>query len=164
MVETPKKEKSKVPGPLREDEIAELVDAVLQEDDPFRVPQEMIPDGFTVEWKRQTVFGARAPNQSSYELNLAKTRWEPVSVATHPSFKKLVPSNFTGDTIEKEGLILMIRPKAITEMVEKIQKDRANHQLQQKLAQLGATESGEAPRKVLGIKRSYEPTVEVPND
>jgi hypothetical protein len=164
MVDVTKLAKSKVPGPLRDDEIADLVDAVLQEDDPYRIPPELIPEGYSVEWKRLTVMGARAPNQTTYELNLAKTRWEAVNVDTHPSFKKLLPPGYTGQTVEKEGLILMIRPTAISEKVREIQKARADNQLQQKLAQLGATESGEAPRKVLGVKRSYEPNVEVPND
>lgn len=156
--------KAKVPGPLRDDEIAELVDAVLQEDDPFRVPPEIIPEGYVVEWKRLTVMGARAPNQTTYELNLARTRWEPVSISTHPSFKKLVPPSYSGDTVEKEGLLLMIRPKAISDKVKEIQKARADNQLQQKLAQLGATEAGQAPRQVISVKRGYEPPVQVPND
>jgi len=164
MAESPKPTKLKVPGPLREDEIADLVDAVLQEDDPFRVPPEIIPEGYVVEWKRQTVMGARAPNQSTYELNLARTRWEVVNIDTHPSFKALLPPGFTGQTIEKEGLILMIRPKAISDKVREIQKARADHQLHQKLAQLGQTESGQAPRQVLGIKRSYEAPVEIPKE
>lgn len=164
MIETPKPAKAKVPGPLRDDEIADLVDAVLQEDDPFRVPPELIPEGYVVEWKRMTVMGARAPNQTTYELNLSRTRWEAVNVDTHPSFKKLLPPGYNSQTVEKEGLILMIRPKAISDKVKEIQKARADNQLQQKLAQLGATESGEAPRKVLGFKRSYEPNIEVPND
>lgn len=164
MVESPKPSKAKVPGPLRDDEIADLVDAVLQEDDPFRVPPELIPEGYVVEWKRVTIMGARAPNQSSYELTLARTRWEAVNVDTHQSFKKLLPPGYTGQTVEKEGLILMIRPKVISDKVKEIQKARADNQLHQKLAQLGATEAGEAPRKVLGVKRSYEPNVEVPND
>lgn len=155
--------KNKAPGPLREDEIADLVDAVLQEDDPYRVPAEMIPDGYAVEWKRMTVLGARAPNQATYELNLARTKWEAVDVNTHPSFKKLLPNSYEGSTIEKEGMLLMIRPKAISDKVKQIQEMKAKGLLNDKLAQLGNSGSGEAPRKVLGVRRSYEPNMEIPD-
>lgn len=162
MADIKKASESKVPGPLREDELAELVDAVLQEDDPYRVPPEMIPDGYAVEWKRMTVLGARAPNQASYELNLARTRWEAVDVNTHPSFKPLLHASHAGTTIEKEGMLLMIRPKAVSDKVREIQKMKAQSLLSDKLAQLGNAGNGEAPRKVIGVRRSYE-AMEIPD-
>lgn len=155
---------SLAPGPMREEELMELVENVLEEDDPFFIPPDMIPEGYSVEWKRQTVLGARAPNQSSYEVKLARTRWEAVSISTHPSFGKLVPASYDKDVIEKEGMILMIRPKEITDKVRQIQTLKAQNQLSQKMAQLSNAGNGEAPRKVQSLNKSYAPAVQVPND
>lgn len=150
------------PGPISEEELMDLVEAVLTEDNPFFIPPEMIPDGYAVEWKRKTVFGAPAPNQASYEVNLARTRWEPVSLSTHPSFKPLLPSGYDKDSVEKEGMMLYIRPKAISDKVREIQKIKADNQLSQKMESVGQTGSGEAPRVVTKFKRSYE-AVSVPD-
>lgn len=157
-----KSETPKIRGPISEEELLYLVDAVLNEDNPFHVPPEMIPDGYAVEYKRKTVFGAAAPNQVSYEVSLSRTRWEPVSLSTHPSFKALVPESYDKDTIEKEGMMLYIRPKEISEKVAKIMQAKADSQLNQKLASIGATESGQAPRVITKLNRSYE-SISVPD-
>lgn len=147
---------------IREEDLREIVTAVMDEEDKFYVPPELIPDGFSVEWKRMTVLGKRTPDQNTYERNLAKTRWEPVSLAAHPSFRKLVSKSFDGDSIENEGMILMIRPTVISEKVRQIQKYKADSQLKDKMAQLGQAGPGEAPRRITELSKSYEPTLEVP--
>jgi hypothetical protein len=148
-------------GSIRDEDIRALVDTVLAEDDVFYVPPHIIPDGFSVEWKLLTILGQRMPNQNSRDARLAKTKWEPVSLAAHPSFRALVSKDYQGDSVENEGMILMIRPKEITEKVKQIQKYKADAQLQNKLKQVGETGSGEAPRAVQVVKRSYEPNIEV---
>lgn len=149
---------------IREEDIREFAELLLDEDDRFYVPPEIIPEGFAVEWKRQTVLGKRMPDQNSYEMGLAKRHWEPVSLTAHPTFRALVPKHFDGDTVENEGMILMIRSKIWSDKSKQIQEYKARSQLQDKMAQIGQSGPGEAPRTVQVLRRSYEAPVEVPND
>lgn len=151
------------PAPMREEDLAELIDVVMNEDDPYYVPDEMIPEGYSLNWKRLTVHGKRMSNQATYERDLARTKWEPLNVDEHPEFRKHFHIPEGENTVENGGLLLMIRPKQITDKVLEIQKLKAQQQLSTQLKKTGETGAGEAPRKSLGLKRSYE-SVEVPND
>ena len=150
-------------GKIREEDLRDIMSAVMDEEDKFYVSPEIIPDGFSVEWKRMTVLGKRTPDQNTYEMRLAKTRWEPVSLAAHPGFRRLVPKNYDGDTVENEGMILMIRPTEISKKVKQIQEYKARSQLNDKMAQLNQTVPGQAPRAVQVVRQSYEPPIEVPD-
>src|ERR1700722_19877607 len=88
-------------GPLREDEIIDLVDAVMEESNPFYISPELIPDGYSVEWKVREVMGKRMPNQGTKDILHAKTRWEPVNITEHPQFRALGSESGDKNTVEK---------------------------------------------------------------
>jgi hypothetical protein len=85
--------------------------------DKFNVAS-LQPDDFTYEWKMRTVTGKEFPQQ---QIELAKYGWEAVPASRHP---ELMPRGWTGQTIEQEGLVLMERPKVITDKIKA--RDRAN--------------------------------------
>jgi hypothetical protein len=131
--------------------------------DEFFIPPEIIPDGWTYEWKRRMVQGQEDP---AYQVALARTGWEPVPVRRHP---ELMPGNWKGDTIERKGQILMQRPQEITERVEQLNRQRARNQVRVKEQQLAAAPPGSMekefsdPRSRPVIKKSFE-AMPIPKD
>ena len=74
--------------PVREDDpltraakrVAELrghLGTLDEGQDEFFVDPEMVPDGWSYEWKRHLLLGAEDP---SYNVSLAREGWEPVPV------------------------------------------------------------------------------------
>lgn len=123
--------------------------------DEFYIDPDIIPDGWSYEWKRETVLGQPDP---SYQVALAQRGWEPVPASRHPH---LVPPGWTGVHILRKGCILMERPKEITDEVRAQDNRRAREQVRQKEAQLGAAPPGTFERDNKGnplatIKKSYE--------
>src|SRR5215469_4695105 len=63
-------------------EIMGHLDASLDEgQDELALDGITIPDGWSYEWKRQTVYGKSDP---AYDTRLARTGWEPVPSERHP--------------------------------------------------------------------------------
>jgi hypothetical protein len=123
--------------------------------DEFYIDPRIIPDGWSYEWKRETVHGQPDP---SYQVTLAQRGWEPVPASRH---KDLVPPGWTGTHIPRKGCVLMERPKEITDEVRTQDNRRASEQVRQKEAQLGASPPGTFERDNKGnsmanIKKSYE--------
>lgn len=122
--------------------------------DKFYIDPRIIPDGWSYEWKRQEVLGKPDP---SYQVSLARRGWEPVPRSRHP---ELMPDNFQGDCILREGMILMERPKEITDEVKAADYRRAREQVRAKETQLGAAPPGTFERDNKGnpmatVKKSY---------
>lgn len=123
--------------------------------DEFYIDPNIIPDGWSYEWKRETVLGQPDP---SYQVALAQRGWEAVPASRHP---ELVPPGWTGAHIPRKGCILMERPKEITDEVRAQENRRARDQVRQKEVQLGAAPPGTFERDNKGnpmanIKKSYE--------
>lgn len=123
--------------------------------DKFYIPLNIIPDGWTYEWKRHTLLGKEDP---SYEVAVAQKGWEAVPRARHP---EMMPRDHRGETIEREGMILMERPKEITDEAKARELRAARVQVRDKEVQLGAAPSGQFERDVHpqtkpNIKKSYE--------
>lgn len=123
-----------------------------------------IPDDWTYEWKRQTVYGKSDP---AYDTKLAMTGWEPVPSERHPS---MMPKGHRG-SIERDGLVLMERPKVITERVKKIMYERARGAVRLKESQLNDAPQGtfervdERGRPMARVKTSHSPVeIPVPNE
>lgn len=131
--------------------------------DKFYVSPDMIPDGWTYEWKRRTVMGQEDP---AYQVALARTGWEPVPLQRHP---EMMPVNWKGNTIEVEGMMLMQRPKEITDRIEELDRRAARNQVRTKEQQLATAPPGTMekefsdPRTKPQIKKSYE-AMPVPAD
>lgn len=117
----------------------------------FDVPKDIIPDGFSVEWKNTHIRGQ--PVDPSYQLKLQESGWMPAPVEI---FKSLVPEGYDGATIERDGQILMIRPIELTVRAREIESRKAAQQMGDKMAQLRATESGTMDRVVNNFSRTFE--------
>ncbi len=123
--------------------------------DKFYIDPSIIPDGWSYEWKMLTVLGKENP---SYQVSLAHRGWEAVPRSRHP---EMMPDNFRGETIEREGMILMERPKEITDEVKANDLRNARQQVRGKEEQLGMAPNGTFERtnkdkSLVSVKKSYE--------
>ena len=130
--------------------------------DKFYVPQSIIPDGWTYEWKTLTVLNAENP---AHQVELARRGWEAVPASRHP---EMMPHGWTGKTILRDGMILMERPKEITDEALSIRYRRARSQVRAKEEQLVAAPPGQFERNnkdssLVKVKKSYAPT-EIPQE
>ncbi len=131
--------------------------------DEFFFSPDQVPDGWTYEWKRRTIMGQEDP---AYQVALARTGWEPVPSRRHP---EMMPFNWKGDTIERKGMVLMQRPKAITDRIEEMDRHRARNQIKAKEQQLNAAPPGTMENEFSDartrpvIKKSFE-AIPIPKD
>jgi hypothetical protein len=128
-----------------------------QEDgeDKFRIEPRIIPDGWSYEWKRHMLLGKEDP---SYQVSLARKGWEAVPRSRHP---EMMPDNYRGETIEREGQMLMERPMEITVEAKARELAKARGQVRDKEVQLGGAPSGQFERNnkdssLVKISKSYE--------
>ena len=124
--------------------------------DEFYIDPRVIPEGWSYEYKRFTVLGAQDP---SYQVTLARGGWEAVPASRHPD---LMPSGWSGQTIERKGMILMERPLEITEEAQRAERRRAQLQVRQKEEQLNAAPQGQFERNnkdapLARVKKGYSP-------
>ena len=123
--------------------------------DDFFIEQDKIPDDWTYEWKRLTVFNQEDP---AYQVQLRRQGWEPVPASRHP---EMMPVGSTDPTIVRKGMILMERPTVITDELRRIDTKRARDQVRVKEQQLNEAPQGQFERdnkgaKLANIKKSYE--------
>ena len=128
--------------------------ATTGEADRFSIDQRMIPDGWSYEWKRKTLWGKEDP---AHDVELSRLGWEPVPATRHP---ELMPKG-NYQTIERDGMILMERPKVLTDEAHAANLKRARLQVRAKEAQLSQAPDGTLPRDEDArtrplIKKSYE--------
>lgn len=130
-------------------------------EDRFRIDPSQIPDGWSYEWKRKYVLGKSDP---SYEVELLRKGWEPVPLSRHPH---MMPQGTDMKTIERDGMILMERPKELTDEARDVELRRARSQVRQKEQQLAATPEGtmtrDHPSARPNLRKGYEPLA-VPED
>lgn len=125
--------------------------------DDFYVDPDMIPEGWTYEWKRHLLLGAEDP---SYNVALARAGWEPVPVNRDAKHRAMMPMNRTGAYIERKGQILMERPTEIVEEAKAVERRKARDQVRAKEAQLAGTPDGtltrDHPQAKPQIKKGWE--------
>lgn len=129
--------------------------------DKFYIDPAIIPDGWSYEWKTFTVLGKENPG---YQVSLAHKGWEAVPRTRHP---ELMPDTHRGNTIEREGMILMERPLEITNEVKALELKKARAQVRGKEEQLGMAPPGQFDRankdaSLVSVKKSYE-TIKIPD-
>lgn len=121
--------------------------------DRFYVDPHIVPDGWSYEWKRKTIWGKEDP---AHEVELARQGWEVVPATRHP---QMMPKG-NWQTIERDGMILMERPKVLTDDVHKENLRKARLQVKAKEAQLNQAPDGtfdrDDPRVKPSIKKSFE--------
>lgn len=106
-------------GPAMSDRVRETLERFRSGDmeiddtgDRFHISADKIPDGTTYEWKRVRVYGKE---DVTYESTLERGGWTPVEATRHP---EMMPRGHKGH-IEREGMILMERPKEITDTIRR---------------------------------------------
>jgi len=157
----PREESSRERAARRAAEIMGHLDGALEEGaDELSLDTISVPEGWTYEWKRQTVYGKSDP---AYDTKLARTGWESVPSDRHPS---MMPKGHRGE-ITRDGLVLMERPQVITDRVRKIMYERARGAVRLKEQQLNEAPQGtfervdEAGRPTARVRTTHSP-VEIP--
>ena len=142
-------------------EIMGHIKTVDEGTDEFYVDRSLIPDGWDVEWKTKTVLGAEDPAQM---VAYARMGWEPVPISMFP---EMMPKGWKGEAIERKGMIMMMRPKQVTDMVRAADAKRARDQIKAKEAQLSSAPDGQFTRDHAQVKpkisKGYEP-LPIPQD
>lgn len=131
-------------------------DNIPEGEDKFAIDLRVIPDGWSYEWKMHTVLNKEDP---SYQVQIARAGWEAVPAYRHP---EMMPDNYKGMTIDRDGQRLMERPAEITASAVARENRKAREQVGQKEAQLSGAQAGHFERNNKGdslvkIKKSYEP-------
>lgn len=119
--------------------------------DKFYVPPDAVPKGWVVEWKRESCLGR--PEESDYGMELSDAGWK---LADPQKFPMLVPEGYTGGSIKRGGMVLMIRPAHMKKEALKLDREEATGQVRDKLTEIGMTGEGELPRKAFNFDRGYE--------
>ena len=132
--------------------------------DEFYVPPSLVPDGWTYEWKRHKIWNQEDP---SYTVQLAQEGWEEVPLHRNSAHEAMMPRNWSGNTIERKGMILMERPTEISNEVRRMELRRARQQVHIKEAQLAGTPEGTMsrdadPRTRPNIRKTFD--MPIPED
>jgi hypothetical protein len=130
--------------------------------DEFWIDPSSIPDGWSYEWKRHTIYNQEDP---SYQVHLARMGWEAVPANRHP---EMMPAGDTSNVILRKGMVLMERPLEITSEAKAIELRRARAQVRAKEDQLAAAPQGQFERSnkdspLVKVRKSYEP-MPIPED
>ena len=137
-------------------------------EDHFYIPEDLLDElrarGLSAEFKRLTYFGKE--EEPDYHIALQENGWEPLSLKDFPGFRRLLAKNWTKDTFEKRGQILMVRPQILTDEARAEDRQVAEERVKGHMASLGSSAPGEAPRNNKGnslvqVRRTYERGVPV---
>jgi len=136
-------------------EVRNNIGSLDEGSDDFYIDQNSVPDGWSYEWKTKSVMGQENP---AYQVSLARTGWEPVPAERHPSY---MPDGGNYKTIERKGMILMERPKELTDEAKSIEYKKARNQIRQKEQQLNSAPEGQFGRNnkdapLVKISKSYD--------
>lgn len=123
--------------------------------DKFYIDPKIIPDGWSYEWKTLQVLGKENP---TYQVAMAHKGWEAVPRSRHPH---LMPLNYQGETIQREGMILMERPLEITNEAKARDLRMARGQVRGKEEQLAGAPTGTFGRdnkgsSLVNVNKSFE--------
>jgi hypothetical protein len=98
------------------------------------------PPGWTYEWKTHSVFNKENPQ---YQNMLLRTGWSAVPAHRH---RDLTYPGYDGEAIIRDGMILMERPKELTDRVRKREQMKAFDQVRNSEAKLTETPAGHGQR------------------
>jgi hypothetical protein len=127
--------------------------------DEFYIPPSLVPDGWTYEWKRHKIWNQEDP---AYSVQLAREGWEAVQLHKDANHEAMMPSGWEGNTIERKGMLLMERPKEISDEVRRIDQKRARDQVRVKEAQLAGTPDGTLTRDNDRVRPNIKKTFDMP--
>ena len=144
---------------LRSEEIRNRIRTTGSDDigdmyDDFFISPTVIPDGWDYNWKRKVVAGYE---DKEHTIEMLQAGWEPVDASRHP---EMMPAGYKG-AIERKGMVLMERPKEISDMAKQRELATARKAVSDKEQALGLSRAGEFERGRKSVSKSYSP-VEIP--
>ena len=153
-------EDSRAAAEKRAQEILGNFDGTEMASDEFAPPRA--PDGWSYEWKVKTVYNQEDPGRM---MGYRRTGWHEVPASRHP---EMMPHGYKGADIERKGMVLMERPKEITDRFKDRDRQAARAQVRTKEEQLSAAPQGSFERQnkdssLVRVKKGYEP-MEIPGD
>ena len=124
-------------------------------------PPEIIPAGWDYNWKRWSVLNQENPH---YINSLRRTGWDFVPASRHPEYVALGSKE---QIIIMDGMVLMERPKEISDYMKSADDERARRQVRQKEEQVSRATEGQFDRDNKGqslvkIKKTYAPMPNIP--
>lgn len=120
------------------------LDSLGPHKDKYYVDPTKIPDGWSYEWRTYTVVGKENPQ---YQVQLQRAGWRAVPTKRHP---ELMPKDWADGVILIDGMMLMERPKAITDFQKERDRRDANAPIENIRAKLAGAPQGQFPRGVGG--------------
>lgn len=123
------------------------------ERDRYYVPPHLVPDGFSVEWKRIEILGK--PDKANV-VKLEASGWRP---APSEAFREILPSGYSQPFVEDgEGMGLYIRPMRMTDEANAEQKSVADQKVRdyENATMNRITGHRDVPNKVHAFSRTYE--------
>lgn len=115
----------------------------------FDFDHAIIPDDMVYEWKRKSIYGQE---DVEHLINLDANGWSPVPAERHPEL--MGRRAVLGGEIVRGGMILMERPKELSEEARDLDTFAAKNQVATQLQRLGLEGKRAAGR---GIKTTYAP-------
>lgn len=115
-----------------------------------KIPPEAIPAGCDVQWVVETVLGQQVEGYKIQRFTM--NGWVPYPLNLYPS---LMPPDYTGEVVRREGQILMIRRKELTDAARAEEKAKAQGQLRNRLREMALQPLADssAPRTTPSIKQ-----------
>lgn len=120
----------------------------------FDIPAENIPDGWTYNWKRISVFEWEDKNNL---INVRRDGWDPVPASRHP---EMMPKDDTSGYVIRDGMMLMECPTEIVDERKRFEMKKARDQVRFKEAQLSGTPEGTLTRDHAQVKPQIKKSFE----
>lgn len=125
----------------------------------YDIPEHLVPEGATVEWKNTHVMGQPVPSTEYAAYEMAGWRPAPADL-----FREMLPEAHEGPTIERGGMVLMIRSANITERFRRQDKQKARDAVRNKVNEMSGTKDGEMDRVVHTLKQTKVARVAIEED
>jgi hypothetical protein len=93
--------------------------------DPFHVPSEIVPEGWSYQWNAVTIYN-NPDLLIGQQMQMYENGWRPVPAERHPG--RYVPVNKTGDII-RDGMRLEERPIGMTKQAKNEETAAAMQQM-----------------------------------
>lgn len=117
------------------------------------IPENLKPDGIALEWKRFSVLN-KEDKKHRAETYRAGWRFVP---SNSEGFADHFASFVSGDIFEYEGLVLMYRPKTMSDAAKKAEARKAGALVQDKMEEMGmVTSNKDIPAKRFILERGFE--------
>jgi len=126
---------------------------VDEDKDHLFIPAHLKPDGIALEWKRYSVLNKE---DKKHRAEVWRAGWRFVP-SNSEGFSEYFTSFIAGDIFEYEGLVLMYRPKAMSDAARKEEARKAGSLVQDKMEEMGmSSPNKDIPAKRFQLERGYE--------